>query len=289
MSGTAHAQNAPALISEAVLQMFLRESFFHIDKNACAGVIKKMTVMALGGMSTEREHGEAVAKGCLDPHSLVYPTPWESDEFGFRVPKWTQPDMSEVVEAWISHPIIYVKVKDFFSTRTENELKEKLKEIRDEKIILDLRGNPGGNLESLIESAELFAPYAGAPILVEHFSNGHIQTTAKRRGPYAGHSMAILVDKNTASAAEILTAILKNWGEENVVIIGEPTYRKSTAQMCVLCNELIQVRITIGLVTVGSLERRVDIHGVGIRPELIVPPKNSLNRALRYYGVAPSK
>jgi carboxyl-terminal processing protease len=96
-------------------------------------------------------------------------------------------------------------------------------------IVLDLRDNPGGSLDAAVAVCELLLP-AGKTI-VETRGRGQVllhQYVSTSDGPYVDFPMAVLVDQNSASAAEIVAACLQDHGRATVV--GQRSYGKGTVQ-----------------------------------------------------------
>jgi carboxyl-terminal processing protease len=96
-------------------------------------------------------------------------------------------------------------------------------------IVLDLRNNPGGPLDAAVAVCQMLLP-AGKTI-VETRGRGqallhrYVSTTD---GKFADIPMAVLVDQNSASAAEIVAACLQDHGR--AVVIGQRSYGKGTVQ-----------------------------------------------------------
>lgn len=117
-----------------------------------------------------------------------------------------------------------------FTDRTTQELIEKLERERPfEAVVLDLRGNEGGVLDSGVKTAELFL--ARDRIIVATRGSrveDNALFKAVSNGPYCEVPLFILIDSKTASAAEVLTAALSY--RHRAVTIGERTYGKASIQ-----------------------------------------------------------
>lgn len=121
-----------------------------------------------------------------------------------------------------------------FSEKTEKELKEAVEQVEKEgarALILDLRDDPGGLLTQAVAVADLF------------LNDGTILSTRDRRGgtrswtakagntlfePAAQRPMAVLVNRNSASASEIVASALQD--HKRAVIVGERSYGKGSVQ-----------------------------------------------------------
>jgi carboxyl-terminal processing protease len=125
--------------------------------------------------------------------------------------------------------LAYIRVASF-SRHTTEDLRKSLEELTSQSLrglILDLRLNPGGLLSSAIEVSDLFV------------ADGRIVSTAGRnidekrwdahhRGTFEGFPIAVLVNRASASASEIVAACLQDHGRG--VVIGERTWGKGSVQ-----------------------------------------------------------
>ncbi|MDB5266294.1 MAG: ctpA [Parcubacteria group bacterium] len=136
-------------------------------------------------------------------------------------------------------------------------------ESGDAKLILDLRGNPGGYLDAAIDMASWFLP-SGKVIVRESFGDGKDETVYRSKGYNVFNNnlkFAILVDQGSASAAEILAGALSEQGV--ATLVGEKTFGKGSVQ------ELVEITPTTSLkVTVA---RWLTPNGLSISKQGIVP------------------
>ena len=98
------------------------------------------------------------------------------------------------------------------------------------RLLLDLRGNPGGELRAFLELAGDFLPL-GALLVTMDDTDGDRTTYRSRRAQPYRHPVAILIDRGTASAAELFAGCLKSHGR--AVLVGETTYGKGAGQRLV--------------------------------------------------------
>lgn len=131
-------------------------------------------------------------------------------------------------------------------------------------LILDLRGNPGGTLDSAIDMSSAFIEEG--VILREEFANGQ-EDTLKANGNFAnfGIPVVILVDETSASASELMAGALQD--TDTATVVGETTFGKGTVQIWQGLSNGGGVRITIArwLTPEGHW-----IHEQGITPDVIV-------------------
>lgn len=120
-----------------------------------------------------------------------------------------------------------------FGESTPEEVKAYLDDFQKEnaqKLIIDLRDNGGGYLDSVSSIASCFLP-KGSVVLQQEYKNGtknKVKTQEKqytKLGP-----IVILVNENTASAAEVLTLALKQQ-RSDVTLVGTKTYGKGSVQV----------------------------------------------------------
>ncbi|OGG69556.1 hypothetical protein A3F27_00340 [Candidatus Kaiserbacteria bacterium RIFCSPHIGHO2_12_FULL_53_13] len=115
----------------------------------------------------------------------------------------------------------------------------------DTKLILDLRGNPGGYLESAVDMASWFLP-SGKVVVTEDY-DGHGENIVHRSRGYDVFNenlrMAILVDHGSASASEILADALRYYGVAKLV--GATTFGKGSVQELVEITPETSLKLTI--------------------------------------------
>lgn len=96
-----------------------------------------------------------------------------------------------------------------------------------EGIVLDLRGNPGGLLEEAVLSASIFLPEDEVVVSTDSRTQGHsVHRTVG--GNLPRRPLAVLIDRNTASAAEILTAALAD--DAGAPVVGTRSFGKGVFQ-----------------------------------------------------------
>ncbi|MBX4195953.1 S41 family peptidase, partial [Candidatus Parcubacteria bacterium] len=135
------------------------------------------------------------------------------------------------------------------------------------KLILDLRGNPGGYLEAAIDMASWFlAP--GKIVVKEDFGGAKDETIYRSKGYDIfndGLPFVILVDGGSASAAEILAGALSEQGK--ATLVGDKTFGKGSVQELVTITPDTSLKVTIArwLTPNGN-----SISETGITPEYVV-------------------
>jgi len=114
------------------------------------------------------------------------------------------------------------------------------------KLVLDLRGNPGGYLDAAVDMASWFLPQ-GKTIVRESYGGGKPEKlyTSAGYNIFAGKDlkMVVLIDKGTASASEILSGALSEYGVAKLV--GEKSFGKGCVQELIPITEDSSLKVTI--------------------------------------------
>jgi carboxyl-terminal processing protease len=132
-------------------------------------------------------------------------------------------------------------------------------------LLLDLRGNPGGELGAFIHLAEDFLEPGSIVVTVTDVDGDAMVYTAREPGPIR-LPVALLVDAGTASAAELFAGSLK--ANRRAVVVGARTYGKGVAQMVVASP---QGGAVYGAVASFTLPDGSPVQGVGVDPDLPSP------------------
>jgi carboxyl-terminal processing protease len=139
------------------------------------------------------------------------------------------PNVSSRVFKTDGKKIGYVRLFSFSANASE-QLRhgiEKVKKEGAEGMVLDLRENPGGLLEEAVKTASLFLPENEVVVTTKSRTKG--DSTKRTSGDkIVDVPFDVLVDRNTASSAEILTAALKEDG--GATVVGTRTYGKGVFQ-----------------------------------------------------------
>jgi carboxyl-terminal processing protease len=152
-----------------------------------------------------------------------------------------------------------------FSERSAQELEAAFRELSGrgaQGLILDLRGNPGGLLESGIEVAGFFLEEG--IVVIERRRGGEEETVhVEAPGPASDIPLAVIVDAGTASSAEIVAAALQANGR--AVVIGTETFGKGSVQLIFELSDGSSLHVTSAqwLTPAGRA-----IDGVGLVPDI---------------------
>ncbi len=132
-----------------------------------------------------------------------------------------------ITTAWSDNQFLTIRVHRFFrqtAQEVEAALRENLKQTKG--IILDLRNNPGGLLQAARDLVDLFV--SQGVVVYLRGRDFEDQVWALRDGTSTQVPMVILVNSETASAAEIVAGALQDYGR--AIVVGQKTYGKGCVQ-----------------------------------------------------------
>ncbi len=158
--------------------------------------------------------------------------------------------------------IAYMQIINF-AVDTDKEFGEKLKEIEEKgitNIILDLRDNPGGYLESAVNIAKMIVP-EGVIVRTMYRQEENNETFySQLKNPQ--YKFVVLVNQNTASAAEVLSGAMQDSGI--ATLVGETTYGKAVIQSMFRLGDGRAFKLTTGHYLTRNGH---EINKVGIEPD----------------------
>lgn len=192
---------------------------------------------------------------------------------------WLAPQEIKVMRDVINVPIleserrsdgIFVISLHSFTANSPMLFRQALREFVDsgsDKLILDMRGNPGGYLEASVDMASWFLP-AGKIVVTEDYA-GHASNIDHRSRGYdifnTNLKMVILVDKGSASASEILAGALGHY--DIAQIVGTNTFGKGSVQELIPITDGTALKITVAR---WLLPDGIQIPKDGIKPDVEV-------------------
>lgn len=160
----------------------------------------------------------------------------------------------------------YIRIS-FFSARTPDELATAINDLNEqgmEQLILDLRSNPGGLLDSAIKVASEFI--GDGVIAYQQMSNGdRKELTARRGGAALDIPLVVLVNDGSASASEIVAGAIQDRGRGT--LIGRQTFGKGTVQIPFELSDGASLHVTIAHWLTPD---ETDINEGGLEPDIWV-------------------
>lgn len=167
-----------------------------------------------------------------------------------------------------------------FNEKTPDEMLQVLADLRDQGmrgLVLDLRDNPGGELGAATRVADNFVP--PGPIVYIDYRSGE-EDMKPADGTYLQLPMAVLVNENSASAAEILAGAIQD--TEVGVLVGTRTFGKGVVQTVFPLDNGAGLKLTTARYLTPD---KKDINEKGIQPDVVVeddaeqPGDEQLDRA----------
>jgi carboxyl-terminal processing protease len=135
-------------------------------------------------------------------------------------------------------------------------------------VILDLRGNPGG---LLVEATDVAGAFLNGGTVVEFFKPGKSPEIFNAIGDGDSKTpLVVLIDRGTASAAEIVAAALQD--RNRAVIVGERTFGKAAVQDLTELSNGAAIELTIGYYLTPNGKR---LEGQGLDPDIMVSSNES--------------
>jgi len=135
--------------------------------------------------------------------------------------------------AYMIHPGTgYIGLTGGFQRTSDGELRESLTKLKSQgmrQLVLDLRGNPGGLLEQAIEVSSEFLPKGSVVVSVKGRTEYSEPVVYKSRGNDPEDvPLVVLINRNTASASEIVAGAIQDQGRG--LIVGETSFGKGLVQ-----------------------------------------------------------
>ncbi len=166
----------------------------------------------------------------------------------------------------IEGDIGYIKISQF-QDQTAADLASALEKLSAEKfnsLILDLRNNPGGLLNSAIDVTGQFLPKGKLVVYTKSRSGEKTEFLTEEQKSYE-QPMIVLVNQGSASASEIVAGALKDWGR--AVILGTQTFGKGSVQTVIPLSGGSGLRLTTSKY---YTPKGISIQSTGISPDIVV-------------------
>lgn len=191
---------------------------------------------------------------------------------------WTEPRDFIIERAVITIPslrweakedgVMYVKIFQF-SDKLRSDFREvdnAVAQHGSDKIVLDLRNNPGGYLHVAVDIAGWFLE-RGDVVVLEDFGGGQEQQTHKASGNerFANTQVVVLINEGSASASEIVAGALRD--NRGITLVGQKSFGKGSVQELKELADKSALKVTIAnwLTPKGTL-----ISGEGLHPDIEV-------------------
>jgi carboxyl-terminal processing protease len=264
------------------------ESVFDGSPAERAGIEVGDTIVSVDGRSIADLDSDAATALIKGPEGTEV-------TIGVRDGKDGRTRQERLVRAQISVPVVsgelenadgeklgYVRLTTF-SEGAHAQLYEEVRKLQKQGargLVLDLRGNGGGLLEEAVLTASVFLPEGETVVTTDSRTQGHAEYETKG-GNLPALPIAVLIDGNTASAAEILTAALAD--DAGAKVVGTRSYGKGVFQQEVDLSNGGALKLTVGEYFTPD---GTNLAGKGIEPDVAAadrpqtPQDEGLQRAL---------
>jgi carboxyl-terminal processing protease len=256
---------------------------------ARAGILSGDQILKINGTSTERMdlqdainvlRGPAGRKVTL---TLLRPSTKEIKDYALERAEIKVQSVkgAKLLDAELSGPfkIAYIRLIQF-NEPTAEELSKALDELQKQgmqALVLDLRNNPGGLLNSAVDVCAQFLPPNTKVVSTQGriASQQHDYSTSGARKERPPFPMALLINEGSASGAEIVSGALKDL--HRAILVGETTFGKGSVQNVMQLPDGSAVRFTTAKYYTPSKQV---IQGNGVTPNIRVPMTTEQERTL---------
>jgi carboxyl-terminal processing protease len=248
------------------------ESVFKGSPAARAGIEPGETIVSVDGRSLAGLDSNAATALIKGPEGTEVTV-------GVSGPKGGKARQERLVRAQISLPVVSGKLETVdgeklgyarlatFSEGAHGALERAVRKLQRQGaqgLVLDLRGNGGGLLEEAVLTASIFLPEGETVVSTDSRSQGHAVYKAKG-GNLPALPIAVLIDRNTASAAEILAAALAD--DAGAKTVGTRSYGKGVFQQEIDLSNGGALKLTVGEYFTPD---GTNLAGEGIHPDVKV-------------------
>lgn len=258
-----------------------------------AGILPGDRIMKIDGQGTQKMSlGEAIRKlrgkpGATVQLAIFRPTEGKVLDFSLiremiQVPTVT--DVSLLPDVMTrGEKIGYLRITQF-GEKTDKEFDAAVARLEKDgatSLVMDLRDNPGGLVDEAVEIVSRFVPEKTMVVATEgrKGSAGRFEYLSKAAPRKVRWPTVILVNGNTASAAEIVSGALQDLGK--AIIVGETTFGKGSVQTVQPVDRSVAPAVAVRLTTAHyTTPSHRKIHGVGIEPDILARMTKGEEQAL---------
>jgi len=175
--------------------------------------------------------------------------------------------VKSIKTTWREKEQIYIIKVYNFNDDTKRLFNQAVNEALQKKakgVVLDLRNNPGGYLETSVAMASAWVPKGS--IVVEQFGdNRNIEHSALGNAPLVDMPTVVLVNQGSASASEIVAGALKDY--DKATLVGEKTFGKGSVQVLRNLSDGSVIKVTTAK---WLMPKGAYIHETGIEPDIVI-------------------
>lgn len=177
-----------------------------------------------------------------------------------------QVEIPTVEQKMLEEGMAYIRIIEFDDV-TPGQFREALQTSRSKGmkgLVLDLRGNPGGSVNAVVDIARMLLP-EGLVVYTEN-KYGHREEYRCDGSNEFELPLVVLVDGNSASASELLSGAIQDY--QKGTLVGTTTFGKGIVQQMLKLEDGSAIKITISSY---YTPKGRNIHGIGIEPDVECP------------------
>ncbi len=177
-----------------------------------------------------------------------------------------QVEIPTVEQEMLEDDMAYIRINEFDEV-TPGQFKTALEASRDsgmKGLVLDLRGNPGGSVNAVVDIARMLLP-EGLVVYTEDKYGKREEYTCDGSNEFK-LPLVVLVDGNSASASELLSGAIQDYGKG--ILVGTTTFGKGIVQQMLTLRDGSAIKITISSY---FTPKGRNIHKIGIEPDVACP------------------
>lgn len=172
-----------------------------------------------------------------------------------------------VRSALLEDNIGYIRIVEFMGDAAD-KVKTALNDFKKskvDKLIIDLRDNPGGLLDASLKIAEYFLPKGNMIVYTKGRDKDKKIEFKSENNPLFKGNIVVLINRGSASASEILAGALQD--NKKAVVIGTTSFGKGSVQTIIPLSDNSALRLTTAQYITPNGKK---IHGVGIEPDIVL-------------------
>ncbi len=177
-----------------------------------------------------------------------------------------QVEIPTVEQEMLGDGMAYIRIIEFDEV-TPSQFEQALETSRGsgmKGLVLDLRGNPGGSVNAVVDIARMLLP-EGLVVYTEDKYGKREQYSCDGSNEFE-LPLVVLIDGNSASASELLSGAIQDY--EKGTLVGTTTFGKGIVQQMLTLRDGSAVKITISSY---FTPKGRNIHGIGIDPDVVCP------------------
>jgi carboxyl-terminal processing protease len=247
-------------------QGFYALEVFEGSPAAQAGIQRGDYIVEVEGKSTQGLSFDQLVEGIIGEQDTAVKITVKRNGNKMNMPIVRQPVQVPVIYSkWMGQGVGYLELSSFSSQADKQFVKhlEKLTQNDMSSLVIDLRGNTGGLLDTTVNIAKNFIKEG---VLMHTKDRDRIDDPVMvKNGITAPYGVVLLVDEHSASASEVLSGALRDYGV--ATLVGAKTYGKGSVQTSYALSNGGVLKLTVQEYFTPYMHR---VHNVGLEPDIKV-------------------